>query len=101
VATHQKSRYTPFLMISRDVHLSELANLVQLQKPYDPSRSSSHSSACGFVRQASIAFEYPSYKVYDNVLIVCRAIVAEVDEEKDTTIDYSEIKADPLGTIHY
>ncbi|WRT65542.1 uncharacterized protein IL334_002487 [Kwoniella shivajii] len=29
------------------------------------------------------------------------ALVAELDEEKDSTIDYSEIKAEPLGEIHH
>ncbi|OCF58077.1 U6 snRNA-associated Sm-like protein LSm8 [Kwoniella mangroviensis CBS 10435] len=29
------------------------------------------------------------------------ALVAELDEEKDSTIDYTEIKAEPLGEIHH
>jgi hypothetical protein len=30
-----------------------------------------------------------------------RALIGEIDEEKDTAIDYSELKADPLGEIRY
>lgn len=30
-----------------------------------------------------------------------RAMVAEMDEEKDSTIDYTEIKAEPLGEIKF
>ncbi|OCF34668.1 U6 snRNA-associated Sm-like protein LSm8 [Kwoniella heveanensis CBS 569] len=29
------------------------------------------------------------------------ALVAELDEEKDSTIDYTEIRAEPLGEIHH
>ncbi|WVQ74500.1 hypothetical protein IAR50_004101 [Cryptococcus sp. DSM 104548] len=29
------------------------------------------------------------------------ALVAEVDEEKDSTINYTEIRAEPLGEIRY
>lgn len=32
---------------------------------------------------------------------VCRAMVAEMDEEKDATIDYTEIKAEPLAEIRF
>ncbi|WWD16623.1 hypothetical protein CI109_101052 [Kwoniella shandongensis] len=29
------------------------------------------------------------------------AVVSELDEEKDTTIDYTEIRAEPLSEIHH
>lgn len=35
------------------------------------------------------------------LLIEIRAMVAEMDEEKDATIDYSEIKADPLPEVRF
>lgn len=35
------------------------------------------------------------------VLIKPRAMVAEVDEEKDATIDYTEVKAEPLAEIRF
>ena len=34
-------------------------------------------------------------------LIESRAMVAEVDEEKDATIDYTEVKAEPLAEIRF
>lgn len=39
-------------------------------------------------------------RAYDGILI-CRAMVAEMDEEKDSTINYTEIKAEPLGEIKF
>ena len=35
------------------------------------------------------------------VKLMCRAMVAEMDEEKDSTINYTEIKAEPLGEIKF
>lgn len=29
------------------------------------------------------------------------AVVGEVDEDKDASLDYSEIKAEPLGEVHF
>jgi hypothetical protein len=34
-------------------------------------------------------------------ILTDRAMVAEVDEEKDSTIDYTEIKAEPLHEIRF
>lgn len=36
-----------------------------------------------------------------NTRLINRAMVAEMDEEKDSTIDYTEIKAEPLGEIKF
>ena len=36
-----------------------------------------------------------------NGILMCRAMVAEMDEEKDSTINYTEIKAEPLGEIKF
>ena len=33
--------------------------------------------------------------------LMYRAMVAEMDEEKDSTINYTEIKAEPLGEIKF
>lgn len=35
------------------------------------------------------------------MLTAARAMVAEMDEEKDATIDYTEIKAEPLAEIRF
>ncbi|KAK8861466.1 hypothetical protein IAR55_002286 [Kwoniella newhampshirensis] len=29
------------------------------------------------------------------------AVVSELDEEKDSMVDYTEVQAEPLGEIHY
>ena len=33
--------------------------------------------------------------------LTCSALIGEVDEDKDGQIDYTEIKADPLGEIRH
>jgi hypothetical protein len=34
-------------------------------------------------------------------VLMIRAMVAEMDEEKDSTIDYTEIKAEPLQEVRF
>lgn len=33
--------------------------------------------------------------------LIFRAMVAEMDEEKDSTIDYTEVKAEPLSEVRF
>lgn len=49
---------------------------------------------CGFGVQCAC-------NLFSSALCVCRAVIGELDEEKDAEIDYSQVKAPPLKAVNH
>ncbi|KAL1409558.1 U4/U6-U5 snRNP complex subunit LSM8 [Vanrija albida] len=71
-------------------------------------RLKGNDNFCNLILSDSVEREYSSDKGVEMIplgLYMIKgdnvALVAEVDEDKDATIDYSEIQAEPLAEVRY